>query len=72
MIGTTGSEPQKMSLKVDGNENSEGSRRAQLLSYRLALWRSKVIFNLNVLFLCKQSISISACYSLIDRRLHCN
>ncbi len=53
-------------LKVDGNEKLGGSRRAQLLSYSLALWRSKVILNLNVLFLCKQSISISACYSFIN------
>ncbi len=29
------------------------------------LWRSRVICDLNVSFLCKQSISISACYSLL-------
>ncbi len=37
-------------LKVDGNEKWEGSGRKQLFSYSLALWRLKVILNLNVQF----------------------
>jgi hypothetical protein len=58
----------KSSLKVDGNEKRGGSGRRQQISFSLPLWRSRVILNLNVSFLCKQSISISACYSLIYRQ----
>ncbi len=56
-----------LSLKVDGNKKLGGSKRRRQLNFSLALWRSRVIFNLSVSFLCKQSISFSACYSFINR-----
>ncbi len=40
-------------LKVDSNEKIGGSGRRQKFSIYLALWRSRVICNLNVLFLFK-------------------
>jgi hypothetical protein len=57
-------------LKVDGNKKLGRSKRRQQLNFSPALWRSRVILNLNVLFLCKQSISFSACYSFTNRRCH--
>jgi hypothetical protein len=36
--------------------------------YSLGLWRSIVISNLNMSFLCKIPLSISACYILVNRR----
>ncbi len=56
-------------LKVDGNEKRGGQGRPQQFSLGLALWRFRVICNLKVLFPFKKSISISACYSFINR--HC-
>jgi hypothetical protein len=61
---------EEASLKVDGNEKLGGPKRRQQLNFGLALWRSRVILNLNVLFLCKQSISFSACYIFINRQCH--
>ncbi len=40
-------------LKVDGNEKLGGPKRRQQLNFSQALWRSRVILNLNVYFLCK-------------------
>jgi hypothetical protein len=57
-------------LKVDGNEKLGGPKRRQQLNFSPALRRSRVILNLNMSFLCKQSISFSACYSFINRRCH--
>jgi hypothetical protein len=45
----------KKGLKVDGNEKLGGPKRRQQLNFSPALWRSRVILNLNVSFLCKQS-----------------
>jgi hypothetical protein len=42
----------------------------QQLNFSPALWRSRVILNLNMLFLCIQSISFPAYYSFINRRCH--
>jgi hypothetical protein len=39
--------------KVDSNEKLGGSGRTQLFSYSLALWRLRVICNLNVSFCVK-------------------
>jgi len=39
-------------LKVDGNEKLGGPKRRQQLNFSPALWRSRVILNLNVSFLC--------------------
>ncbi len=56
-------------LKVDGNEKWGGSGRKQKISFCPALWWSGVILNLNVPFLLKFNISVSACYSFLNR--HC-
>jgi hypothetical protein len=56
-------------LKVDGNEKWGGSGRKQKISFCPALQRSGVILNLNVPFLLKLYISVSACYSFLNR--HC-
>jgi hypothetical protein len=58
------------SLKVGGNEKLGRSKRRQQWNFFPALWRSRVILNLNVSFLCKQYISFSAGYSFINRRCH--
>ncbi len=58
----------KFTLKVDGNEKLGRSKGRQPMNFCPALWRSRVILNLNISFLCKQYISVSACYSLIYRR----
>jgi hypothetical protein len=57
-------------LKVDGNEKLGRLKGKQQLNFSLALCRSRVILNLYVSFLCKQSISFYACYSFINRRCH--
>jgi hypothetical protein len=36
-------------LKVDSNEKLGGSERSEKFSFSLVLWRSRVIFNLNML-----------------------
>jgi len=46
----------KAFLKVDGNEKLGGPKRRQQLNFSPALWRSRVILNLNVSFLCKTQI----------------
>jgi hypothetical protein len=56
-------------LNLDGNEKRGGSGRRQKFSFCLALWRSRVICNLNVSFLVKTHFSVSGCYSFINR--HC-
>jgi hypothetical protein len=49
-------------LKVDGNEIGSGSERRHF--FNLKLWRSKVIFNLNLLIPCRLLIFVFfACYS---------
>ncbi len=40
-------------LKVDGNEKLGGPKGRQQLNFSPALWRSRVILNLNVYFICK-------------------
>ncbi len=55
-------------FKVDGNEKLGRSKGRQPLNFSPALWRLRVILNLNISFLCKQYISVSAYYSLIYRR----
>ncbi len=50
----------KLGLKVDGNEKLGRSKGRQPLNFSPALWRLRVILNLNVSFLCKQYISVSA------------
>jgi hypothetical protein len=57
-------------LKVDGNEKLGRSKRRGQLNFSPTLWGSRVILNLNMSFLCKRSISFSACYSFINRRCH--
>jgi hypothetical protein len=49
-------------LKLDGSEKLDGSRKRSSLRFSLRLWRSRVIFNLNVSVMCKKLISVSACY----------
>jgi hypothetical protein len=46
----------KSSLKVDSNEKWGGSRRR---SFRLGLWRSRVICILNISFLCKTPFPVA-------------
>ncbi len=55
-------------LKVDRNEKSGDSGRRQLLRFSLALWRWKVNLIWTCSFPVKLLISVSACYSLINKR----
>ncbi len=55
-------------LKVDSNEKWGGSERWPWLCFSLGLWRSMAICPLNMQFLFKIHISVSSCYSQINRR----
>ncbi len=51
-------------LKVDGKRKMTGAGNVTVIQVLSAI---EGYLNLNVLFLCKQSISISTCYSFINR-----
>ncbi len=53
---------------VDSNEKWGRSERWLWLAFSLGLWRSMAICHLNMQFLFKIHISVSACYSQINRR----
>ncbi len=55
-------------LKVDSNEKWGESERWHWLGISLGLWRSLAICHLNMQLLCKNPISFSACWILINRR----
>jgi hypothetical protein len=56
-------------LKVGGNEKQWESGRSQMLGNSLGPWRSRFIYNLNIHFLNKNHISVSALSSKMNKRL---